>query len=88
MLTTRTIASFFGLVAVAIYLPILSLTRGLVRNPRVAVIAIGALLFPVPLLAFPLLQGRLELMVRALRGDPLAFLPMALPYIIAGATLG
>jgi hypothetical protein len=40
------------------------------------------------MLAFPLLQGRLEAVARVLLHDPVALLSIAVPYFLAGATLG
>jgi len=40
------------------------------------------------MLAFPLLQGRLEQLARLLLRDPLAFASTAIPYVLAGAMLG
>jgi hypothetical protein len=54
----------------------------------VLVSVLGALLFPIPMLAFPLLQGRLEVVARLLRQDHLALASTALPHVLAGATLG
>jgi hypothetical protein len=80
---------FFVLVSVVIYLPILVLSRrALHQRPRAPLAVLGAFLFPIPMLAFPLLQGRLEGVARLLLHDPVALTWTALPYVLAGATLG
>ena len=80
---------FFVLVPVVIYLPILvSSRRVLDQRTRVPLALLGAVLFPIPMLAFPFLQGRLESIARLLLHDPVALALTALPYVIAGATLG
>jgi len=83
------LACFFVLVSVVIYLPILVLSRrALHQRSRAPLAVLGAFLFPIPMLAFPLLQGRLEGVARLLLHDPVALTSTALPYALAGATLG
>jgi MFS family permease len=83
------LAFFFILVSVLIYLPVLaSFRRVLHQQARAPVAVLGALLFPIPMLAFPLLQGRLEAVARLLLQNHVALALAALPYVLAGATLG
>jgi MFS family permease len=83
------LAFFFVLVSVVIYLPILvSSRRVLPQRTRVPLAVFGASLFPIPMLAFPLLQGRLEEIAQLLLREPLAFALTAIPYVLAGAMLG
>jgi hypothetical protein len=83
------LAFFFILVSVVIYVPILASSQRLLpHRSRASHAVLGAFLFPVPMLAFPLLQGRLEIFGRHLMRDPLVFVATALPYIVAGALLG
>jgi hypothetical protein len=83
------LAFFFVLVSVAIYLPILGSARLVFHQWSRAPFAImGAFLFPIPLLAFPLLQGRFEAVGQRLLHDPVALTPTAFPHVIAGAVLG
>lgn len=80
---------FFVLVSVVIYLPILvSSRRVLDLRTRVPFAVLGAVLFPIPMMAFPFLQGRLEAIARFLLHDPIALALTALPYVTAGAMLG
>jgi hypothetical protein len=80
---------FFVLVSTGIYLPILTSTRRVVqRRSRVTLAILGASLFPIPMLAVPLLQGRLEVAAQMWSRDPVALLSVSLPYVPAGAMLG
>ncbi|HEY2433146.1 MAG TPA: hypothetical protein VGI12_10780 [Vicinamibacterales bacterium] len=80
---------FFVLVSAVVYLPILVSSRRLFDpRSRVPLAVVGAFLFPVPMLAFPLLQGRLEPVGRLLLRDPVTLVSTAFPYVIAGAILG
>lgn len=80
---------FFVLISVVVYLPVLvSSRRFFDQRSRVPSAVVGAFLFPVPMLAFPLLQGRLEAVGRLLLHDPVALISAAFPYVLAGATLG
>lgn len=80
---------FFVLVSVLIYLPILASSRRVLHQQARATLAVlGAVLFPIPMLAFPFLQGRLETVARLLLQDHVALVLTALPYVLAGATLG
>ena len=80
---------FFVLVALVIYLPVLVLSRrALHRRSRAPLAVVGAFLFPIPMLAFPLLQGRLDAITRLLLHDPVALASAAFPYLLAGALLG
>jgi hypothetical protein len=79
----------FVLVSTGLYLPILTSTRRVLpRRSRVLLAILGASLFPIPMLAFPLLRGGLEAAARVLSRDPVALLSVALPYVLAGAMLG
>jgi hypothetical protein len=79
----------FVVVSTGIYLPILTSTRRVLpRRSRVPLAILGASLFPVPMLAFPLLRGGLEAAAQMLSRDPIALLFVALPYVLAGALLG
>jgi hypothetical protein len=81
---------FFAAVSVAVYLPVLlgarRLIGGLRARPLLAIL--GAVLFPIPLLAFPLLQGRLGSTWLFLLHNPGTLLRVSLPYVLAGAVLG
>jgi hypothetical protein len=83
------LAFFFVLVAVLIYLPILGSSRRVLHpRSRAPLAVLGAFLFPIPMLALPLLQGRLEPMVRLFLRDPIVLAAAAIPYLVAGAMLG
>jgi hypothetical protein len=73
-----------------VYLPVLVGAQRVVsvRLRRPVLAMLGALLFPVPLLALPLLQGRLDSTLRFLAGDPGTLMFVSLPYVLSGAVLG
>jgi hypothetical protein len=78
---------FFVVVSGAIHLPILLGARRLL-NGRAAVALAGALLFPVPMLGFPFLQGRLASTWAYWLREPTTLIANSLPFIVAGAVLG
>jgi hypothetical protein len=64
-------------------------TQAFVRTRRSGIGALlGGLLFPVPLLAFPLLQGRFDSAWTVWSRTPSALAWSAVPYLVAGALLG
>jgi hypothetical protein len=81
---------FFAAVSVAVYLPVLLGVGRVIRNQRARLLlaVFGAALFPVPLLSFPLLQGRFGSTWLFLLGHPQTLLLTSLPYVLAGALLG
>ena len=84
------LAFLFAAVSIVVYLPVLLGAQRVVPVPlrRTVLTMLGALLFPVPLLALPFLQGRLDSTLRFLAGDPGALMFVCLPYVLAGAVLG
>jgi hypothetical protein len=78
---------YFGCVALLVYLPLLLGARRFLQRPA-AVALLGGLLFPVPLLAFPALQGRFESAWAVWSRTPVTAAWNALPYLAAGALLG
>ena len=84
------LAFFFASVSIAIYLPVLLTTGralGTFRT-RLPLAFVGAMLFPIPLLVFPFLQGRLGSTWLFLAQNPGTILWVSLPYVVAGAVLG
>lgn len=81
---------FFAAVSAAVYLPVLLGARRVVRDPRARLLLaiLGAVLFPILLLGFPLLQGRLGSTWLFLLGNPGTLVLVSMPYVLAGATLG
>lgn len=77
----------FAAVAIVVYLPLLLSVKRLI-NVRPALALVGAMLFPIPLLAFPLLQGRLARVWPYWVQNPDILFWGTLPYVVAGATLG
>jgi hypothetical protein len=84
------LAFLFAAVSIVVYLPVLLGVQRVVSVPlrRTVLTMLGALLFPVPLLVLPFLQGRLDSTLRFLAGDPGALMFVCLPYVLAGAVLG
>jgi hypothetical protein len=81
---------FFVAVSVAVYLPALLGIKRFVRGlaARLVLPVIGGLLFPVPLLGLPLLQGRLGTTWDFLVHHPGTMATVGSPYALAGAVLG
>jgi hypothetical protein len=79
---------FFAAVSSTLYLPALLTVRRVIRY-RVTVAMIGAILFPIPLMGIPFLQGRGPSYARMLFQLPVwEFLAVALPYLLGGVVLG
>lgn len=78
---------FFAAVSAAVYLPLLLGVKRVIHM-RPALALVGAMLFPIPLLTFPLLQGRLASMWTYWAQNPSILLWGSLPYVVAGAMLG
>lgn len=83
------VAFFFALFAFAVYLPVMIGARRVLPRlgARLPLAAIGAALFPIPLLGIPLLQPPPSPWHFALP-PPGMLLWMSFPYVIAGAVLG
>ncbi len=81
---------FFAAVSVAVYVPVFLGVRRVVRTPsaRPLLAVLGAAMFPLPLLSFPVLQGRAVPAVLFLLGHSQVVLLMSLPYVLSGALLG
>jgi hypothetical protein len=84
------LAFLFAAVSIVVYLPVLLGAQRVVsaRLRRPVLTMLGALLFPVPLLALPFLQGKLDSTLRFLAGDPGTLMFVSLPYVLSGAVLG
>jgi hypothetical protein len=79
---------FFTAVSSTIYLPALLAARRIIHY-RLPVAMIGAILFPIPLMGIPFLQGRGPWYARIMLQLPVReLLAMALPYLLGGVVLG
>lgn len=78
---------FFAAVSIVVYLPLLLSVKRLIKV-RPALALVGAMLFPIPLLVLPWLQGRFGSMWTYWIQNPSIFLWGSLPYVVAGAMLG
>jgi hypothetical protein len=79
---------FFVAVTSTLYLPVLLAAHRIIQR-RLPVAMIGAVLFPVPLMGIPFLQGRGALYASILLQLPVwEFVAMALPYLLGGVVLG
>lgn len=78
---------YFACVGLVVYVPVLLGARRLVPH-RVMLALIGALLCPVPVLAFPALQGRFHTVWAYWLATPSSLMWSALPYLVGGAVLG
>lgn len=79
---------FLAVVSWIVYLPLLLTARRVIRV-RLPVVVIGAVLFPIPMLGVPYLQGRGPAYAKMLFGLPVSeFLKIALPFVLGGAVLG
>jgi hypothetical protein len=79
---------FFTAVSSILYLPALLAARRVIHY-RLPVAMIGALLFPIPLMGIPFLQGRGRSYARMLFQLPgWEILAVALPYLLGGVVLG
>jgi len=81
------LAFYFGCVCLLVHVPILVGARHLMPQ-RVSLTLIGALLCPIPLLAFPALQGRPLTLWTYWLQHPTSLVWGALPYLVGGAVLG
>ena len=81
------LALYFGCVALLVHVPILLGARRLVQQ-RSMLALFGALLCPIPLLTFPVLQGRFGSLWALWSKTPSSAIWSALPYLFAGAVLG
>jgi hypothetical protein len=71
-----------------LYLPALLAARRVIHY-RLPVAMIGAILFPIPLMGIPFLQGRVGSYARMLFQLPVwEILAVALPYLLGGVVLG
>jgi len=72
----------------AVYLPVLVTAHRVVSRPSWVAI-LGALLFPIAMLALPFLQGRmLSTLTQWSQGPAWTYVLLALPYVAGGALLG
>lgn len=78
---------YFACVSLVVYVPILLGARRLVPQ-RVMLALIGALLCPIPVLAFPALQGRFHAVWAYWLATPSSLVWSAFPYAVGGAVLG
>jgi hypothetical protein len=79
---------FFVAVSSIIYLPVLLAARRIIQY-RLPIAMIGAIMFPIPLMGIPFLQGRGPWYARILLQLPVwEFIAMALPYLLCGVVLG
>lgn len=78
---------YFACVSLLVYVPVLLGARRLVPH-GVMLALIGALLCPVPVLAFPALQGRFHTVWAYWLATPSSLMWSALPYLVGGAVLG
>ncbi len=85
---TAFLACFFAAVSLTLYLPVLLTVRRFIHH-RLLIAMMGAVLFPIPMMGLPFLQGRLTSHVSVwFRSPPQTFLLAALPYALGGAVLG
>ncbi len=79
---------FFAAVSSILYLPALLAVRRVIRY-RLPIALTGAILFPIPLMGIPFLQGRgLSYAKTFLQLPVWEFLAVALPYLLGGIVLG
>jgi hypothetical protein len=81
------LALYFGCFSLAIHVPILTGIRRLVVNPLASTL-VGALLCPLPLMLFPILQGRFAASWDSWLLNPSSFVFGAIPFLVGGAVLG
>jgi hypothetical protein len=78
---------FFAAVSGGVHLPILLGARQRLTG-RASLALVGAMLFPVPMLGFAFLQGRLASTWAYWLREPTALIANILPFAVAGAVLG
>ena len=84
------VSFFFAAFALAVYLPVMVAARRVAPRlaARLPLAILGGLLFPVPFLGIPLLQGSPYAVGRLGLYNPLTLLWSSSTYIVAGAVMG
>lgn len=90
LIAVTLLAFFFAGVALVVYLPVLAGLQRLLSGlkSKSALAFVGAILFPVPVLARCLATGSFQITWEYWTRHPVTLLWISLPYVLAGAMLG